>query len=193
MSEIKDDDKPELLSSEQVFRGRLLDVTVDTLREHGKTFVREVVKHPGSGCIVALDADETVALVRQYRHAAGKYLLEIPAGTRDGDESPEHCARRELEEELGVVAERLELLAEFFVSPGLLAEKMWVYLATGLTETSQRLDEDEHLEIERVTLDDALEMIRRGEIEDAKTIIGITQAAARVREKRIDNGDASKS
>lgn len=182
MSKTKDGGKPELIASEQVFRGRVFDVSADTLREQGKTVVREVVGHPGSGCVVALYADDTVALVRQYRHAAGEYLLEIPAGSRDdGDESPEQCARRELEEELGVVAERIELLAEFFVSPGFLAEKMWVFLATGLTLTAQRLDEDEHLEIVRVPLDRALEMIRRGEIEDAKTIIGITRAAERLR------------
>lgn len=184
MSDIKKSDKPELITSEEAFRGRVFSVSADTLRERGKTFVRDVVKHPGSGCIVALYSDETIALVRQYRHAVGEYLLEIPAGTRDSeDESPESCAGRELEEELGVVAKRIELLGEFFVSPGLLSEKMWVYLATELTETAQRLDEDEYLEIERVPLDRALEMIQRGEIEDAKTIIGITRAAERLREQ----------
>jgi ADP-ribose pyrophosphatase len=121
-----------------------------------------------------------VALVKQYRHPAVRYLLEIPAGTLDEGEKPEVGAARELEEELGVVAARMEKLSEFFVSPGFCEEKMWVYLATELTETSQRLDEDEVIEIVRLTLTEALEMISDGEIEDAKTIIGLMLAAPRI-------------
>jgi ADP-ribose pyrophosphatase len=171
---------PELVSSEEIYRGRIFDVTVDTVREGGQTYKREIVHHPGSAAIVAVFDDMTVALVRQYRHAVVRYLLEIPAGTLASPERPEEGAARELEEELGVRAARLEKLSEFFVSPGFVEEKMWVYLATDLTETAQRLEEDEMLEIVRVPFARALEMVASGEIEDAKTIIGLAAAAARL-------------
>lgn len=170
---------PEVLSSEKIYNGRIFDVTIDMVREGERTHAREIVRHPGSAAIVALFADDTVALIRQYRHPAVKYLLEVPAGSRDEEETPEECAARELEEELGLVAERLEKLAEFFVSPGFCTEKMWVYLATGLRQTQQRLEDDETLEIVRLPLDRALDMIFTGEIEDAKTIIGLLLTAAR--------------
>lgn len=174
-------DAPEVLESREVFRGRVFDVSVDTIRERGATYVREIVHHPGSAVIVPVFADGTVALVKQYRHAAVRYLLEIPAGTLGSPESPEEGAMRELEEEIGVRAGRMEKLAEFFVSPGFLEEKMWLYLATELTETAQRLEEDEFVEVVRVPFWRALEMISDGEIEDAKTIIGLTIAAPRLK------------
>jgi ADP-ribose pyrophosphatase len=177
---------PELVSSEEVFRGRIFDVSVDTVREGGQQYSREVVHHPGSAAIVAVGDDMTVALVRQYRHAVVRYLLEIPAGTLASPERPEEGAARELEEELGVRAGRLEKLSEFFVSPGFVEEKMWVYLATDLTETAQRLEEDEMIEIVRVPFTRALEMIMDGEIEDAKTIIGLMMAATHLGINRQD-------
>ena len=171
---------PELISSEEVFRGRIFDVSVDTVREGGQTYRREIVHHPGSAAIVAVFDDMSVALVRQYRHAVVRYLLEIPAGTLASPERPEEGAARELEEELGVRAGSLEKLSEFFVSPGFVEEKMWVYLATDLTETAQRLEEDEILEIVRLPFARALEMVASGEIEDGKTIVGLMMAAARL-------------
>ncbi|CAN5260777.1 MAG: NUDIX hydrolase [Pyrinomonadaceae bacterium] len=171
---------PDVLDSEDVFRGRIFTVSIDTVREGDQTHRREVVRHPGSAAIVAVYDDQTIALVRQYRHPAVKYLLEIPAGSRGDFEPPEECAARELEEELGVVAERWEKLTEFFVSPGFCAEKMWVYLATDLTETEQNPEDDEILEIVRVSFPRAFELIEAGEIEDAKTIIGLTMAAGRL-------------
>jgi ADP-ribose pyrophosphatase len=171
---------PEVLASEDVFQGRVFTVSVDTVREGQRTNRRDVVRHAGSAAIVAVFDDGTVGLVRQYRHPAVKYLLEIPAGSRDEFEPPEECAARELEEELGVVAASLEKLTEFFVSPGFCAEKMWVYLATDLTETEQRPEEDEDLEIVRLSFARAFEMIDANEIEDAKTIIGLQLAAARL-------------
>ena len=109
-----------------------------------------------------------------------KFLLELPAGTLNEKERPEEGAARELEEELGVVAGKLEKLCEFFVSPGFCEEKMWLYLATDLKETKQRLEEDELIEVVRLPIDRALQMITDGEIEDAKTIIGLLLAAPRV-------------
>jgi ADP-ribose pyrophosphatase len=109
-----------------------------------------------------------------------RYLLEAPAGTLADGERPEVGAARELQEELGLIAGRLEKLSEFFVSPGFCEEKMWVYLATELSEGKQFLDEDEILEVVRLPIADALEMITSGEIQDAKTIIGLMLAAPRV-------------
>src|SRR6202165_1139978 len=171
---------PEFLDSKPAFSGRVFDVTVDTVREGDKTYVREVVHHPGSAVILPAFDDGTIALVRQYRHPAVRYLLECPAGTLNDKEPPAEGAARELEEELGLVAGKMEKLSEFFVSPGFLEEKMWLYLATDLTETAQRLDDDEIVEVVRVPFSKALQMIASGEIEDAKTIIGLMLAAPRV-------------
>ena len=171
---------PQILDSKEIFHGRVFDVTVDAIREGDKTYQREIVHHPGSAVIVPVFDDGTIALVRQYRHPALRYLLEAPAGTLQRGEVPEDGAARELEEELGVVAGRLEKLSEFFVSPGFCEEKMWVYLATELTETEQRLEDDEIIEVVRIPFSQALGMITTGEIEDAKTIIGIMLSAPRV-------------
>jgi len=124
--------------------------------------------------------DGTVTLVRQYRHPAVRYLLEAPAGTLAEGERPEDGAARELQEELGLSAGRMEKLSEFFVSPGFCEEKMWVFLATELTEGKQNTDEDEILELVRLRIEEALEMISSGEIQDAKTIIALILAAPRV-------------
>ena len=173
---------PEFVDSKEIFSGRVFDVTVDTVREGDKTYVREIVHHPGSAVILPVFDDGTIALVRQYRHPAVRYLLELPAGTLQDKERPEEGAARELEEELGVVAGRMEKLSEFFVSPGFCEEKMWLYLATDLTETEQRLEDDELLEVVRIPLERALQMVTDGEIEDAKTIIGLILAAPRIGE-----------
>jgi ADP-ribose pyrophosphatase len=173
-------DCPQILDSKEIFQGRVFNVTVDTIREGDKTYQREVVHHPGSAVIIPIFDDGTIAFVRQYRHPAVRYLLEAPAGTLDRGEVPEEGAARELEEELGFVAGRLEKLSEFFVSPGFCEEKMWVYLATELTETKQRLEEDEILQVVRIPFSQALTMISTGEIEDAKTIIGVMLAAPHV-------------
>jgi ADP-ribose pyrophosphatase len=171
---------PKILNSQKVFDGRVFKVTSDTVVEGELTYQRDVVRHPGSAVIVPVHDDGTVVLVRQYRHPAVRYLLEVPAGTLADGERPEAGAARELEEELGLLADRLEKLSEFFVSPGFLEEKMWVYLATGLTEGKPNPDEDEVLDLVRLPIGDALEMITSGEIQDAKTIIGLILAAPRV-------------
>ncbi len=171
---------PKIISSQKVFDGRIFNVTVDTVSEGELTYQREVVHHGGSAVIVPVFDDGTVALVRQYRHPTVRYLLEAPAGTLASGERPEIGAARELQEELGLTAERLDKLSEFFVSPGFCEEKMWVYLATGLSEGKQSLEDDELLEVVRLPIEDALEMITTGEIQDAKTIIGLMLAAPRV-------------
>ena len=170
-------EQPQIIHSEEIFRGRVFDVTVDTILERDTTYKREVVHHPGSAVIVPAFPDGTIALVRQYRHPAVRYLLEVPAGTLNRGERPEEGAARELEEELGFVAGKLLKLTEFFVSPGFCEEKMWLYLATEMTQTEQQLEDDELLDVVRLPLSQALEMITDGEIEDAKTIIGLMLAA----------------
>ena len=169
------------MTSEIVYRGRVFEIHKDKIADGENTYEREVITHNGSAVILPLFDDGTVALVRQYRHPAGEELLELPAGALEENEDPERGSLRELEEEIGVVAGKLELLAQFYVSPGFLSEKMFLYLATGLTETQQNLDEDEFVEIVRLPLSVAAEMARRNEIKDAKTIIGLIFAEASVR------------
>lgn len=171
---------PEILASTPIYQGRIFDVRVDHVRNGDDEYKREVVIHRGSAVIVPVFEDKTVAMVRQFRHAAGEYLLEIPAGSLDkGETSPEACAKRELEEEVGVVADHIQEIASFYVSPGFLTEKMFVYLATGLTETSQDLEIDEILEVERHSFPEAFELIRSGGIQDAKTMLGLILSGPR--------------
>jgi ADP-ribose pyrophosphatase len=178
--ESSNEELPEVLSSEDVYKGKLISVARDTVREGEVTYVREVVKHPGGAGIVVCFDDGTTALVRQYRHPARGYVLEIPAGKLDPGERPEQTAARELEEELGIVAARLEQLSAFYTTPGFCAEKLWVFLATDLRETTLGREPDEIIEVVRVPFADALAMVASGEIEDAKTIIGLTLAARRL-------------
>lgn len=172
--------KPETLSTETIYKGKVFDIRIDEIREGDVEYKREIVVHKGSAVIIPVFEDETVALVRQYRHAAGKHLLEICAGTLNNGEDPQTGAIRELEEEIGVTAAKIEKLTEFYVSPGFLTEKMFVFLATELTDTAQNLEEDELLTIERHSFPALFEMIRRGEIEDAKSIAGLILAGARL-------------
>ena len=170
-------ESPEVLGSEEIYRGRVFDVARDTVREGGKTYARECVLHPGGASVVAVFDDRTVALVRQYRHPARRYLLELPAGRLEAGERPEDCAARELIEEVGYRASRLERLSDFYTTPGFCAERLWVFLATGLTEATQQLEDDELVEVVRLPLRRALGMIATREIEDAKTIIGLLLTA----------------
>lgn len=167
---------PKLIISETILETRVFDVRRDTIAENGREYVRDIVVHRGSAVIVPLFNDGTVGLVRQYRHAAGEYLLELPAGSLEKDEDPETAAGRELEEEIGYRANSIRKIAEFYVSPGFLTEKMFVFLATDLVETAQNLDDDEFVEIERHSVDQLLAMVGDGSIMDAKTIIGVSSA-----------------
>jgi ADP-ribose pyrophosphatase len=171
--------KPEIISTEDIYKGKIFDLYEAEIRDGDVRYKREIVKHKGSAVIIPVFADETVALVKQYRHPAETYLLEIPAGTLNLSEDPQTGARRELEEEIGVTANKIEKLTEFYVSPGFLTEKMHLYLATELTETAQNLEEDEILSIVKISFPEAFEKIRNGEIQDAKTIIGLILAGAR--------------
>jgi ADP-ribose pyrophosphatase len=170
---------PEVVASEEIYQGRIFSVSLVTVKEDETVYQREIISHPGSAVMVPVFADYTVALVRQYRHPAGKYLLELPAGSLAVGEDPQAGACRELEEEIGVRAAKMEKLTEFYVSPGFLSEKMHVFLATELTESAQNLEDDELISIQRLHLAEACDLILNNQIEDAKTIIGLTLAAAR--------------
>lgn len=172
--------KPKVISTEKIYRGKVFDVSVAEIEDNGVEYAREIVEHKGSAVIVPVFADKRVALVRQYRHAAGDYLLEIPAGTLNNGEDPLLGAARELEEEIGVTSDTIEKLTEFYVSPGFLTEKMDVFLATNLKESEQNLEDDELLTIEKITFNEAYEKIRSNEIRDAKTICGLILAGAKL-------------
>jgi ADP-ribose pyrophosphatase len=165
-----------------IHQGRYLEFRVDTIeRADGSRATRDVVGHPGAIAVLAVDDDGRLLLVRQWRIPAERAMLEIPAGTLDVHdgvtEDPDVAARRELEEETGSRAASWRKLAEFWTAPGFASELMHLYLATGLTGVhgDDRLspDEDERLELSRVTVDEALALVDRGEISDAKTILGV--------------------
>ena len=169
------------LGEEEVWRGSLVSAGVGHhLAPDGSEFERDVVHHPGAVSVVpVVDGGSTVLLVRQYRAAIDRELLEIPAGKRDVDgEAPEITARRELEEEIGMRAGRLEKLAEFYNSPGFCDEHSHVFLALDLEPCKMSLQgvEERHMTIERVAMADVPGLIASGEIVDAKTIIGLCLA-----------------
>jgi len=176
---------PEFLDSKKVFSGRVFDVTIDTVREGDKTYTREVVHHSGSAVILPVFEDGTVALVKQYRHPAVKYLLELPAGTLNDRERPEDGAARELEEETGYRLQEVRKVFEAFTSPGAVTEKLHFFVAE--YDPSMRIgdggglvDEGEDIEVLELPIDQALAMIADGRIVDAKTIMLLQYAALHV-------------
>jgi len=161
-----------------IYKGRIVDLRLEevTLPNH-VTVTLEVVRHPGAAAVVAVDDESHVVLIHQFRHAADGFIWEIPAGKLDPGEEPMRCAARELEEEVGLRAEKLVHLGTIFTAPGFCDERIHLFLARHLTACEQRLDEDEILSISRVPLGRALDMIRSGEIQDAKSIAGLFHAA----------------
>jgi len=170
--------KETILKQEQIYKGRVVNFTLmDVELPDGKTARREIIKHPGAIAIVALDADQQVVLVRQYRTAADRILIEIPAGTLDPDEAPRVCAERELQEEAGYFPGKLEPLGGIFVAPGYTTEYIHLFLATDLRESRLEADDDEFIEVMRVPMAQALRMIESGEICDGKSVTGLLRVA----------------
>ena len=173
---------PELIervtATRRIHEGRIVSLREDTATlADGRTVLREVVEHAEVAAIVPLDADGKVILVRQYRLPAREALLEIPAGAADDGEGIEEAAQRELREETGYRAGRLERLCGFFVSPGYCTEFIHTFLATDLVKDPIDGDPDEVIALERMTLDDAVRLIETGEIKDGKSIVGLLVAA----------------
>jgi ADP-ribose pyrophosphatase len=194
-SEPVDDLMERVVGSRILHRGRYMTFRVDTIeRADGTRSTRDIVGHPGAVAILAVDADDQVLFVRQYRTAAQQVLLEIPAGTLDIDtatgatEDPDLAARRELEEETGYRAERWQKLTTFWTAPGFASELMHLYLATDLrpAHPNERLgpDEDEHLRLERMPFSDAIAAVDRGDVADAKSILGLLWLDRQRRGKR---------
>lgn len=173
-----EDGKAERLGTREIYRGRTFNVDIDKVHlPNGETVELELVHHRGAAAVVPVLDDGTVLMVRQYRYATGGWLLEIPAGKLDNNESPETCAGREAEEEVGYRPGKLEPLGWIWSSPGFADEKIWLYLATGLEEAKQELEHDEILHIERIPFDEAVEKAARGEIHDAKSAVALMRAA----------------
>ena len=162
------------MQTKHIYTGVVVNLNVDTVTlPNGLTVDLEVVRHPGAAAVVPLKDDGTVILIRQFRHAAGGFIYEIPAGKLHPGEDPKVCAARELEEEVGYRASRFELLSSIFTAPGFTDEVIHVYRATGLTKGRQQLDRDEVLEVIEMPLREAMAMIQDGSIRDAKTMIGL--------------------
>ncbi|MEI6500556.1 MAG: NUDIX hydrolase [Armatimonadota bacterium] len=163
--------------SAEIFRGKILTLTVDTVRlPDGREATREVVHHNGAVGMVALDDHGDVYLVRQWRHAPGVALLEIPAGAISRGEEAEHCARRELAEEAGLVPRRLDRLTTMYSAPGYVGEAIHLYLARDLVPEQAQGDDDENVQVERMTLEEALAACRDGRICDGKSIAALMLA-----------------
>jgi ADP-ribose pyrophosphatase len=165
-----------LVSSTRIYSGRVVNLDLDQVRfPDGSVGTLEMFRHPGASAVVPFlddpaDPDPRVLLIRQFRHAADGFIWEVPAGRLDRDEPPEACARRELEEETGMVADTLERLTTIYTTPGFTDERIHLFLAGGLRPGTERREADEFMELHRTRWSEALEMVRRGEITDGKTL-----------------------
>jgi ADP-ribose pyrophosphatase len=167
------------LNSESVYAGRVVKLTVDDVElPNGQTSKREVVRHPGAVAVVPIDAEGRVVLVKQFRYAIGRVLLEIPAGTLHPGEDPDECAGRELQEETCFKPGKLDKLGSIFLAPGYSTEEIHLYLATHLAASRLEMDADEFIEVTRLTLAEVMEKIAANSIQDAKTIAAIMLARA---------------
>jgi 8-oxo-dGTP pyrophosphatase MutT (NUDIX family) len=169
-----------LVDRKEIFTGRVIKVSVDTVDlPNGVRVPLEIVRHPGGAAVVAIDAQDRVCLLRQFRHAAGGYIYELPAGKLEPHEPPDVTARRELVEEASTSAAKWESLEPFICSPGVFTEVIHLYLATDLAKAEAAPEADEVFEVEWWPLEVAVERALSGELTDAKTIIGILRAASR--------------
>jgi ADP-ribose pyrophosphatase len=160
--------------TKNIYTGKVVILNIDTVTlPNGATVDLETIRHPGAAAVVPVKDDGTVVLIRQFRHAAGGFIYEIPAGKLQPREDPLHCAARELEEEVGYRASSFELLSSIFTAPGFADEVIHVYKATGLTTGRQQLDPDEVLDIIEMPIAEAVNKIEDGTIRDAKTIVGL--------------------
>lgn len=171
------------MKSDKLYEGKLLNLRIDTVELPDKKYSkREIIEHPGGVAILPITEDNCIILVEQYRKAVEKFLLELPAGKLELNEEPGETAKRELKEETGLSANKLEYLLEFYTSPGFTNEKIYLFLATDLVQGELEPDSGEFIKTVKVSIDDLTKMVDRGEILDSKTIIGVKLA-----KKIIDN------
>ncbi len=169
-----------VVSSERVFEGKLIKVDrEEVILPGGKRAVLETIRHPGAAAVLPFLPDGRVVLIRQFRHAAGGFIVEVPAGKLDPGEPPETCALREVEEETGWRAEQLVSLGSILTTPGFTDEVIWLYEAHGLAGGRRQLDPDEVIEVLEVPFEEAVAMVVGGEIRDAKSVATILLAGAR--------------
>ena len=168
------------LEKKVLFEGRIINLRRDTvLLPNGATATREVIEHPGGVCVAALDDEDNVLMVKQFRYPYKDVILEVPAGKRDkGGEDPLECGKRELKEETGATAKEYFYLGELYPSPGYCDEIIHLFAAKGLTYGETCPDEDEFVEVEKIPLDTAVQMILNGEIKDSKTQVCILKLKA---------------
>ncbi len=177
MSPAPDQLTERLVSSEQIYDGRIVHLYIDTVQlPNGKVARREVVRHSGAVAIVPIDKNGNVILVRQYRHAAGRILLEVPAGTLHKDEDPDVCAVRELQEETGFKPGHLQKIGAMYTAPGYTSELIHLYLATDLSDSRLVMDEDEFIEVLHLPMQEVMNRIASGEIRDGKTLSAVLLA-----------------
>ena len=170
-------DNEPTISSRHIYSGRIIDVRVDTVRlQNGRESTREIVDHAPSICVVPVDTDGNVLMVRQYRKPVDQFLLEVPAGGIEAGETPEEATQRELQEEIGYTADNLLALSAFWLAPGWCSEYMYAFLATGLQAANLDSDEDEFIEVVRVPLSEVVETIAAGQVQDAKSVASLMLA-----------------
>lgn len=180
---MSDAETPGQLTSEQIYSGRIVKLFHDKVRfPDGSTGELDVIRHPGASAIVPFLSDPTgedpqVLLIKQYRYAAGGFIYEIPAGLLNPGEDPKDCAIRELKEETGCAADKVEYLFTVLTTPGFTDERIHVYMATGLERGDSARESDEFITLETMTLSSALQLIQKGEIQDGKTALGLLFAA----------------
>jgi len=168
----------ELTDQQQIYRGRVFEVSLSRFNSEAKGEVEiEIVHHNGGAGTLPLFDDGSVALVRQWRYPLARFSLEICAGRIEPGQTPEETAARELEEEMGYRARELQKIGEFNVAPGYCTERLFLYLARGIEQSAQNLDDDEEIEVVRMPFEDALARVRSGEIDDAKSIITLLLVA----------------
>ena len=176
-------EKPGRVETRRAYTGKVISLDVDVVRfPDGSVGELEMIRHPGASAVVPFlsdprGEDPQVLMIRQYRYAADGYLLEIPAGRLDPGEDPRHCALRELKEETGCSAERVDHLFTMYTTPGFTDEKIHLFMATGLAAGEAKRESDEFLDLEPMPLSRALELVEAGEIKDAKTALGLLFAA----------------
>lgn len=170
-----------------IYKGRVVEFNLEEARlPNGQTVELEILRHPGASAVVPLEEDGRVVMIRQYRHAAGGMIYEVPAGRLEPDETPLDCAKRELAEEVGRSAAQWEQLGRIWTTPGFTDEKIQIFIARELSSVKQALERDEVIEVVERPLEEAIAMIRRGEINDGKTICALMLAYFHL--KGVPNG-----